>query len=455
MRVVVVQHYGAGLEPRIFEGSARDLIETLIQAYPWVVSQVRGDTDLEDLVKILDSSQAYTAVIQDSDINLIKAETYSGDSVVAQILGQHVKFEEALRAAAFLAGKKPTPEEIRAALVENELDPEVAALLACGLEATSDEIEALRAILGASLKKAEAAIQEEQPVGVKKVEAVVEDGIPFAKSVERAAKDGAIFPIKLGAGKHVSGTLLAWDKKYDKRYLLKSGSGKQNPAAGMNECSASQNQREAAFYAIASSWGLAKYVPECHLLTLDGKDFAAMTMLPMGFKNLNTLRSEDKTLPKRLFMLFQLEGTVQKWAALDYVLGNVDRHSGNIMVQGDKVFLIDHGSTFAGNSFSPAINKSTFTPAYLRSLCPDDFKKMTAEEKLKYLPRVSEIEAKKLGEWILSLDDKILAEICYRYAIDPEPEIDRLNNLKAICLRMPADLAVNTVWVCLPGNCNG
>jgi hypothetical protein len=453
MRVIVAQHHGDSSEPKVFQGSPVELVEALIRAYPWLVSQVHGDTDLENLVKVLDASQAYTAVIQDSDINLIKAEINSDGGVLAQILGQHVKLAEALAAASFLTGKTPNPEDVRRALVENESDPEVIALRACGLEATSDELEALRAILKASLesslKKGEA-VEKDEPVKIEKIEAVVKDGILFAEAVKRAAKDNAIFPIKLGVGKHTNGTLLAWDKEHDKQYLLKPGSGLQNPAAGASECGASQSEREVAFSAIAAAWGLSKYVLESQLLLLDGKKFACTPLLPLGYKNLNTLRTEDKTLPKRLFLLSQLEGIMHRWSTLDYVLGNVDSHSGNIMALGDKVVLIDHGSAFAGKDFSP-LDKYTFIPAYLRAVCPDNFKGMTPEEKLKALPRVSPIQEVKLKGWILGLDDKILAEVCYRYGTDPLPEINRLNSLKGMCLRMPADLAINSLWAGIGG----
>jgi len=448
MRVVVVQHHGGSSVPRVFEGSPSNLVEALVQAYPWVVPQIYSNIDLEDLVKVIDSSQTCTAVIQDSDINLIKAETKSDGGVLAQALGQHVKLEEALAAASFLTGRIPNPEDVRRALVENESDPEVIALRACGLEATSDELEALRAILKASLeslKKSEA-VEKDEPVKTEKIEAVVKDGASFAEAVERASKDNAIFPIKLGAGKHTNGTLLAWDKGNDRQYLLKLGSGLQNPADGMNESGISQSKREVAFSAIAAAWGLSEYVLESQLLLLDGTEFACTPLLPLGYKNLNTLKAEDKTLPKRLFMLFQLEGTVHKWATLDYVLGNADSHSGNIMALGDKVVLIDHGSAFAGKDFSPATDKYTFTPAYLRAVCPDNFSSMTSEEKLKVLPRVSQIQELKLRNWMFSLDDKILAEVCYRYGIDPSPELARLNLLKAMCLRHPADLAINSLW---------
>jgi hypothetical protein len=414
-----------------------------LRAYPWLVSLVHGDTALENIVNALDASQAFTAVVQDSDINLVKSELGEGNGELEQLLGRHVKWEEVLAAASFLSGKEPSDQDVRRAFVNDEEDLEAAALQACGMDPSKENLEALQAVLKASLKKSE---ENEEPVKVESVEALTQDGQKFAEAVKKAGDKGAVFTCHLGSGKHVKGTLLAWDPEGDQRYILKLGLGKQNPASGMDESGASQSKREVAFSLIARAWGLGEYVPDTHLVLVNGSEYACMPMVGLGFKNLNTLRAEDKTLPRRLFMLFELEGTVHKWAVLDYVLGNVDSHSGNIMARGDQVFLIDHGSAFAGKSFSPATDKYTFTPAYLRALAPSNFKSLSSNEKLKVLPRLHEDQAKKLGAWIAGLDEKCLAEICYKYGIDPAPEIDRLNNLKSMCGFMAPDLAVNSCW---------
>jgi hypothetical protein len=445
MKVTVIEYHNAGTR-RVFEGEGQDIVQDLLGSYPWLLSTVHGDKELENLVAALDASQAYTALIGDSDINLIKSEQFGGDSVVDQFLGQHVKWEKLLAAASFLSGKTPSVQDVRRALVLDEEDLEAGALHACGMDATKANLEALQSILAASLNKSESE-PDEKPVEIKEVVPVTQDAIPFAEGVIRAGKEGAIFTVRLGTGKHVKGTMLAWDSSNDKRYLLKLGSGAQNPAAGMSDSGVSQSKREVAFSQIARAWGLGEYVPEAYLLLIDGKEYAAMKMLPLGYKNLNTLRSNDITLPKRLFMLFLPDGTLAKWATLDYVLGNVDSHSGNVMCQGDRVYLIDHGSAFAGKSFSPATDPYTFVPVYLRSLCPANFKRMSQGDKLKVLPRVNEEQARKLGDWIKSLDEKVLAELCYKYGIDPAPEIDRLNSLKSMCGFMAPDLAINSCWV--------
>jgi len=89
----------------VFEGEGSDIAQSLLSAYPWLLSVVQGDKGLEHLVGALDASQAYTALVQDSDINLIKSEQFGSDSVIDQILGQHVKWGKLLAAASFLSGK--------------------------------------------------------------------------------------------------------------------------------------------------------------------------------------------------------------------------------------------------------------------------------------------------------------------------------------------------------------
>jgi hypothetical protein len=444
LKVTVIQFYEGG-ERRVFEGSPQDIVRELLRAYGWLVSLVHGDTTLENLVAALDASQAFTAVVQDSDINLVKSELTEGNGELEQLLGRHVKWEELLAAASFLSGKTPSDQDVRRAFVNDEEDLEAAALRACGLTPSKENLEALQAVLKASLNKSED--DKEESVKIESVEPLTQDAQKFAEAVKRAGDKGTVFTVRLGSGKHIKGTLLAWDPVDDERYILKLGSGKQNPAKGMDESGASQAKREVAFSQIARAWGLGEYVPETHLVLVNGSEYAVMPMIGLGFKNLNTLRSEDKTLPKRLFMLFELEGTAHRWAVLDYVLGNCDSHSGNIMSRGDQVFLIDHGSAFAGPSFSPATDQYTFTPAYLRALAPPNFKSLSSNEKLKSLPRLNEYQAKKLGDWIVGLEEAVVAEICYKYGIDPKPEIDRLNNLKSMCGFEPADLAVNGCWV--------
>ncbi len=204
------------------------------------------------------------------------------------------------------------------------------------------------------------------PIVFNEVKPANESGIDFALAVERASKAGKVGIIKFKAGKHSGGTLIAKDPVSRITLLLKPGSGPQSPAAGESQTEASQSQREAAFFAVAAAWGLGKYVPECHLLVIDGKEYAAIKFLPPEYwENGQQFKERDPNGPRRTLSLFLAD--IFKWATLDYVLGNPDRNSGNVMFCQGEVKLIDHGSALAGIDFKPAHDKFSFVPFYLRA----------------------------------------------------------------------------------------
>jgi hypothetical protein len=268
---------------------------------------------------------------------------------------------------------------------------------------------------------------------------------PAAAAVARAFKEKTVRDIKLG-GKHSNGTLLARDPESYSTLLLKPGAGPQNPASGDREDPSSQSKREAAFYAVARLWGLADHVPEAHVILIDGREYAALRMLGHDYQDLNKLRAADPGLPPRLFRLFLHDGSLHKWAAMDYILGNVDRNGGNVMARGDEIQLIDHGSAFAGPDFDPARDQYTFVPYYLRAMTGEGFEKLTPPEKMRALPRLHPTEAEKLGKWLDHLDPELLAQTLQPYGIDPGPEQARLQRLKDEARHAAADLVINAAW---------
>ncbi len=270
------------------------------------------------------------------------------------------------------------------------------------------------------------------------VVAVTPDGERFAALVRR----GAWHPVKLG-GKHSAGTMVA-DVGEGGYILLKPGSGSQNPSAGDAESGASQAKREAAFWACAKALGLQAHVPEAHLLLLDGREYAAIRMLPLDYRTMNDLRQGDPNLPRRLYHLYRDE--IHRWAVMDYVLGQVDRNAGNEMSRGTDVQLIDGGSAFAGYGFDPARDPSTFVPHYLRAGAPGNFDDLDPEGKLEALPRLPAGRAAELGTWIAGIDPEALRSELVRYGIDPGPTLARLQRLREACAVMPADRAVDSAW---------
>ena len=437
MQVVVYNHLDNNKQ--IYEGSDEEVKSSLFKDHPFLLHRFGCDAPIEVLVKDLDRNQMTSAVI--SSICLTKSEIASNNP---QLYNKDEYLESIRAAVEFLSGIKVSDLAVRQALLAYDGDDMAAMLDVHNLTPSKANLGALEAVLAASLNKSEA---DAKPVTFNKIEAFNESGAAFAKLVERASKTNNIHEVNLGKGKHSKGTLVAKDPESHLSLVLKPGSGKQNPALGEGQNPASQSTREAAFYAIACAWGLGKYLPECHLLLLDGQGYAAMQYLGEQWVNGNDLRAQEPNKARRLLHMYLVDGTIHKWAALDYVGGNSDRHSGNLMYLGPEVRLIDHGSALAGIDFRPPVDKYSFVPCYLREFCPPGFGKLDAHAKLLKLPRGSNGVGKELTEWLQKLDGKILQKLLIGYDVDPAPCMARLEFLKTACGIQPADLAINGAWV--------
>jgi hypothetical protein len=379
------------------------------------------------LVDALNKNQSTTAKILDSldkaerqyvaDGTALHAVRYPKGTKHGQIHTQDTQLEAYRAAAEFLSGQPCSDKEMRQALLQADGDCAQAALIAHNLPATM--LPDLEAVLNSTLKKSEEV--DDQPVKFKDVASATESAKEFANIVRKASEEGEIKHVQLGAGKHNKGMLLARDSVTHQSFVLKPGSGKQNPIAGETESRSTQSQREAAFYSVACALGLGEYIPECHLLLIDGQEFACMKFLSHNFKNFNDLKAHAPNLPKRLLSLYNSEGILHKWAVLDEVCGNPDRNAGNLMGSGDAVRLIDHGSSFAGESFNPAKDGMSFVPYYLRPGVVG-FTKLTTDQKLRVMPRLNTENEKKLRKWLLDLSPQIIGQLIVSYGIDPGPD---------------------------------
>jgi ADP-ribose pyrophosphatase YjhB (NUDIX family) len=369
--------------------------------------------------------------------------------IVRDMLGYNHNLMSTFDAAKFLiAGNQPSLDQVRKALWQHDGDVEKAALTAYGLEVNEGNLRALRAIRDISQHKKSGALS----IDVKSVQPGVEEASDTAQAVERSFKDHFVFPVKLG-GKHSGGTLIARDNKGGEVYLLKPGSGGISPAAGDQEESASQSRREAAFWHIADMWGLGEYLPQADLVIIDGKEFAAIRLLPWKYKTVDKLKKDDETLPQKLLGPYLKAGAIHKWAVLDYVLGNPDRHANNLMADFSNeaphadVKLIDHGSAMAGEGFDPANDQNSFVPYYLRAWVIGPFNSLSISDKLKVMPRVDDHIADELNGWVSNLHAHDLQSQLLRYGIDPEPAMERLSHIKTLMSKEPVDLAINKLWI--------
>lgn len=370
--------------------------------------------------------------------SLSKARSADGNSVVDH-LGFDERKDTILNAIEFLIGKPVDPEVYRARLMDCDDDVE-AALLAGGL--TLEDRPKLDAVLSINgeLSKAE-------PQMPKQILPANHSAAEMAADLQWAVDNGQIETVHLG-GKHSAGTLMARDKDGD-LFLLKPGSGKQSPAAGASEERASQSRREAAYSAVARQMHIPQ-VPQVELVLVDGKEVAAIRMLGLDWTGLARAREQDPQVPRRVLRPHLDDGSIYKWAVMDYVLGNPDRHGNNLMIGPEgKVALIDHGSAFAGPSFDPGRDLKSFVPYYLRIWGPDKgWSKMSDAERMAVLPVLNDQTDAEVKEWIKKLDVGSIADTMYRYGIDPTSSLHRL---QAVLAETDQDYkiseALNRLWV--------
>lgn len=428
------------------EGTPHEVELELLRAFPFLNSEDPDDHgDVPNLIEHLNSEQAFEAEIVDYDEKpLGKSENRNlpgdEDEVVASMLGYNHKLFAALDAVKFLSGGAPADgQKVRQALWEADGDVEEAALLAYGLEPSEANLAALRGIQGMS--KA-----EQEPVQPMDVEPGHPDADQTADEVKQAFRDSFVLPVKLG-GKHSRGTLLARDQASGNTWLLKPGSGGQTPAAGASQDPSTQSRREAAFYHMADAWHLGDFFPHADLLLIGGQEYAALHLLPWVYRGMDKLKAKDVQAARTILSDYLKRGILHRWAVLDFVLGNPDRHAGNLMVHDGDVKLIDHGSAFAGTEFDPAHDRFSFTPYYLRAWCDGKFSQMSPQAKLKVMPRLDRQTEESLKGWIDGLKPEDLDRVLLRYGVNSEPAKARLASVKAMSAGMPADEAINKLWV--------
>lgn len=379
-------------------------------------------------------------------VEKLKKSQNTHDPKVADHVGMDMNLQTYLQAAKFLTGKELEPGLVRRHLIEQDDDMKEAVIAAAGLTG-KEERKAFDAILELSeLNKS-----EDKPTVAHDIQAVLPDDEDVAKSLRWAFQHSEVKTVKLG-GKHSKGTMMAKDHD-GQLMLIKPGSGKVSPIAGAREEKASQSRREAAFYSVAKSWGFNKTIPRASLIIIDGKEVAVMEMLPLDWQGLHKTKKEDPSLPQKALRDYLDRGIVHKWAVLDYVLGNGDRHGMNLMVspadENHKLALIDHGSAFAGPSFDPGQDKSSFVPYYLRAWGPEKgFMKLSNKQKLDTMPILHEAKDIELRDWITGLSEPELEARLHRFGINPAACVARLNALKnAVAHAKNASRVINEFWI--------
>lgn len=333
------------------------------------------------------------------------------------------------KAAKFLAsGYEPSQEEMNDALGNSEGDYETAALAAYKLSATKENIQTLREVVNLKgLSKSDIEVAAIPRV----IKAVFPEGEWLAEITRQGFYTKNIKPISL-SGQHSSGTAIVRDLRTEQLYLLKPGSGDLSNAMGVKEEKADSSTREVVFSKIAEQIGLAMYVAKAELLLMDNNKVAGVKFLGKDYKSLGKIRHNKDIDLMPIFNKYLQSGILYKWAILDYILGQTDRHANNMMMNrnGD-IKLIDAGSAFAGYSFSPATDAKSFIPFYLRVFCQRDFKTLTPLEREEIMPKISGEADMALTHWIDNLPEGNMVKLMSEYGINPDPSISRLKTLKS------------------------
>lgn len=408
--------------------------------------------------------------------------------------GHHLDESQFFEAARFLSGKREraSKEVVRAMVWEEDGDTEAAALRAYGMVADPAHRKALQGVLAVvatdaaqrepkrpdhyaihnaaeRLGKAEPGpggnagteraedIQafegQDRPKTPGSIRGATPSAEPVAQAIIDAFKDEKVEAVAL-KGKHSKGTLIAHDPHTDDVWLLKPGSGPPSPAAGIAETVGTQSAREACFYACAKHvFALGESCPKCELLLVDGQQIAAMQFLPPEFRSLEKRAKDDSMRVLWSLHAYLKMGLLHKWAVMDWVLGNVDRHGQNILAnnaQPERMYLIDHGSTFAGLDFDPAHDHSSFVPYYLRAWSPRKFNTLPPQEKQRRMPVADHHVEVLLRDWLSGLSGDALRDTIARYGLDPAACLKRLAHVKTL-LSDPKvkdiSVAIDGLWV--------
>lgn len=255
------------------------------------------------------------------------------------------------------------------------------------------------------------------------------DALHIAEAILRGFEAEQVEPVKLD-GRYARGTFLVRDPADGGAWLLKQAN-LQSPAEGLDQDDASQAVREACFYQVGSLLGLKDSLNETGLLIIGDQEIAAMRLIPWGWENMEDVRqAEGPQGCQRILRPALSSGLLYQWAALDYVLGNPDRHAGNMMTDGEWVVLIDHGSALAGDEFDPN-DSNTFCPYYLRCWGASNFAKLSPKERYRMIPHPNDIQEEMLKVWVESLPVDSVRVKLESYGVDPKPFQARLATLRS------------------------
>lgn len=415
----------------------------------WFSSRINGTPYEPRKAYDFNKAEEVLSTLSPKQGNLDGKLSESHQEIARAMAGYDPEYSPEFVAARFLAGGELASEEaVRTALILYDTDFELAALRAYGLPRNEQYREMLRATVALkqhldpakNFQKSDI----EPAVIPRDIKAVLPEGEKTAEAVIRAQDAGKLTAVQLDRkAKHSKGTAIAEDPVTGDRKLLKPGSGKPSPAAGVRDELANQSQREVAFAKVVDAVGMSEFYPKADLLVVDDQEVACLDLLPLDYVGLDKLRQKDKDFDAtKLFEPYVASGELYRWALLDWIMGNPDRHANNLMVSEDlkELKLIDHGSAFAGIHFDPAHDPKSFVPFYLRAWAQDKrWSALSVQEREDEVPRMNAEAALAFGKWIDTINEAEIVQILEKYGITPTATMDRLHVIKAVDAASRAD----------------
>jgi len=205
--------------------------------------------------------------------------------------------------------------------------------------------------------------------------------------------------------------------------------------------------KEMGFYKVARILGLDKYVMNVGLAR-DAKqeEILVMQMLPRNYTILEEKRRIDPNCDRPILEQYLRDGMIFKWAVLDYVAGNPDRHSFNMMVnvEGDVIF-VDHSSSMVID-FDPS-GEDTYIPYYLRAWGVKA--RMSDKDKMRHMPTLHPEVGEEVREWVMEKNPQWLYDSIAIISADAaQAASDRLKHIQKLMAECedPID-TINRLWV--------
>ena len=430
---VLIRHLQDRGQTELGGETPADVRRKLLARFPWLARAGGATMPLDALLERLDAMQGYSVRVAEAAPESVR------------------KREDPYAAAQWMTGRDPLGQSARRAATYaadgDEVGGAIRAYALSDTPETRDSIRAFHEFTGggqSAIRNPQSA--DDTRVPQQEVSALVhQDGGAAADAVRRAFAAGQVTWADLG-GKHSAGSMLARDPEGTGTLLLKPGAG-DSPILGEDQDPAGEGRREAAFWHLADAWGVSQWYPRADLLKAGAQEVAAEVMLPHSWRLLGELEQENPGFARRTLLKYLGDGVLYRWAAMDYIVGNGDRNSSNLMSDGPQVRLIDQGAAFAGSAFDPPRDRMSYVPYPLRCWAPTPYNSLPPGEKLRTATRLGRADEAALRGWLAGLDRDAGLAVMTRYGVRPGPTLDRLEKLRGALAEWPSDMAVMRAWV--------